>query len=222
MCIKILTALILSTGLTLSGYFISDGLTEARKNSRFVEVKGLAERIVKSNEAVWSINFKIVNEQLPELYKNIDESQNKVKQFLIKQGFKDNEISTNSITVTDNHRVSYNQNDVLARFAADAGLTVSTNDVDKVQDILQKTGDLVQQGIVVTTSTAMYRFSKLNTIKPAMLDEATANACEAANSFAKNAHAKLGYIRRAMQGLFSINDANSSYDSGNAIMKKVR
>ena len=110
----------------------------------------------------------------------------------------------------------------MPRFSADTGVTVSTNNVDLVSSIAQKTGDLVQQGIVVTTATALYRYNNLNAIKPALLEEATQSAHLAAQSFANDAKTSLGDIRHAMQGMFTISDANSSYDSGNAIMKKVR
>ncbi len=219
---KILAAAILGCGFALSGYFIANGLTESRQYTRFVEVKGLAERIVKADEAIWTLNFKLVNDQLPALYQAIDEAQNKTRQFLNKQGFKDNEISTNPVTVMDNKSVTYSQNEAMPRYSADAGLTVATKNVDQLQDAVQKTGVLVEQGIVITNSNAIYRFTQLNAIKPEMLDEATANASEAAKSFAINAKSTLGSIRRAMQGLFTISDANSTYDSGNAIMKKVR
>lgn len=219
---KVLAALVLGCGFALSGFFIANGLTGSRQYSRFVEVKGLAERVVKADEAIWTLNIKLVNNELPALYQTIDDAQGKTRQFLNKQGFKDNEISTNPVSVTDNQSVSYNQNQDMPRYSADTGLSVSTDHVDQVAAAVQKTGDLVQQGIVVTTSNAMFRFTGLNAIKPVMLDEATQSAHESAESFAKNAKAALGYIRRATQGLFTISDANSNYDSGNAIMKKVR
>ena len=219
---KIMAAFVLGTGFALSGYFIAHGLTESRQYTHFVQVKGLAEHVVKSDEAIWTLNIKLVNGELPALYQAIDEAQSKTRQFLINQGFKAAEISMNPVAVTDNQSVSYNQNQDMPRYSADTGLTVSTRNVDQVEAATQKTGDLVQQGIVVTASNALYRYNDLNSIKPKMLEEATQSAHEAAQSFAKDAHATLGEIRRAMQGLFTISDANSSYDSGNAIMKKVR
>jgi len=219
---KIIAAAVLGLGVTGSGFFIAHGLMESRQYTRYVEVKGLAERVVKSDEAVWTLNFKLVNNDLTALYQTISDAQNKTKQFFVNQGFKAEEISINTVTLTDNQSNSYNQNEAMPRYAADAGLTLSTNDVDKVSNALQKTGDLVQQGVVVTSSNAIYRFTKLNDIKPEMLDEATASAKEAGLSFSKRATSVLGGIRRATQGLFSITDANSSYDSGTAVMKKVR
>jgi hypothetical protein len=219
---RMLPALILGVGFALSGFFIANGLIESRKYTHFVEVKGLAERVVKSDEGIWTINIKLVNNDLPALYKSIDDAQAKTRLFLTNQGFKANEMSTNPVSVTDNQSVSYNQNKEMPRYSADTGLTVATANVDQIALAAQKTGELVQQGVVVTTSNTIFRFNGLNSIKPAMLDEATESAHNAAQSFASNAKSSLGSIRRAMQGLFTINDANSNYDSGNSIMKKVR
>lgn len=222
MALTNVSAFILGCGVAISGLFIAKGLIDSREPYRFVQVKGLAERVVKADEAIWTVNIKLVSNELPSLYQSIDQAQEKTLQFLIKQGFKANEISTNPVSVTDNQTLSYNQNQGMPRYSADAGLTVTTNHVDDVLTAVQKTGALVQQGIVVTTSNAIYRFNNLNVIKPDMLDEATQSAHEAAKSFASNSKSSLGYIRLAKQGLFTITDANSNYDSGTSIMKKIR
>lgn len=219
---KIIAALLIGLGFATSGLFIGKGLIESRQATKLVQVKGLAEKIVKADEAIWTINLKLVNNELPALYQSIDDAQSKTRLFLIKQGFNATEISMNPVSVTDNQSVSYNQNQGMPRYSADTGLTVSTTNIDRVAASLQRTGDLVQQGIVVTASNAIYRFNDLNRIKPGMLEEATNSAHNAAQSFAKDAHSVLGDIRHAVQGLFTISDANSNYDSGNSIMKKVR
>ena len=220
--VRIINASILSIGLALSGYFIANGLKESRKHDRSVEVKGLAEHTMKSDEAIWTINIKLVNGELPALYQSIDDAQKKMKQFLEKQGFVAEEIITNPVSVTDNQSIGYNQSLNIPRYSADTGLTISTKRIDPVAAAIQKTGELIEQGVVVTTSSAIYRFNGLNQIKPQMLTEATQSAHAAAQSFANNAKATLGSIRRATQGLFTITDANSTYDSGTSIMKKIR
>ena len=215
-------AAILGIGIALSGLFIGQGFVTARNNLKSVEVKGLAEKIVKANEAVWNINLKVVNNDMGELYREISRVQDSSKKFLTAQGFQENEISMNPISVMDNQSVSYNQNKDIPRYSADLGLNVSSNKVDEIAKGLQKTGELVQQGIVVTSSNANYRFTNLNSIKPKMLEEATKSARVAAERFASDAKTNLAGIRHASQGLFTISDANSNFDSGTAIYKKVR
>ncbi len=219
---KLIAAGIISLGLGLSGYFIGQGFLGSRMNTQYVEVKGLAERVVKSDEAVWTLTIKLVNNDLSQLYDAVSKNQAATKQFLLNQGFKAEEISMNPISITDNQSITYNQNQGLPRYSADAGVTVSTSLVDNVGKALQKTGDLVAQGVVVTSSNAIFRYTQLNEIKRPMLEEATKNARNSAESFAMDSKTTLGKIQYASQGLFTITDANSTYDSGTSILKKVR
>ncbi len=219
---KWIAATIVSLGLSLSGFFIGQGFLGSKINAQYVEVKGLAERVVKANEAVWTINIKQVNNDLNQLYDAVSKNQQATKQFLLTQGFKPENISMNPIAVTDNQSISYNQNQGMPRYSADTGVTISTELVDNVAQAIQKTGDLVAQGVVVTSSNVVFRYTELNTIKRPMLEEATKSARNAAESFAVDSKTSLGKIRHASQGLFTITDANSTYDTGNSILKKVR
>ena len=63
-----------------------------------------------------------------------------------------------------------------------------------------------------------YLFKRLNEIKPAMIEEATRNAREVAEKFAKDSNSRLGKIKQARQGQFSISDR----DKNNPHIKKVR
>lgn len=215
-------SIVLASGLALAGFFVAEGIKNSRKYLRHVEVKGLAERTVKSDAAVWTLSIKLSHNELPALYETIAEAQRKTREFLTKQGFKTDEMSMNPVVLTDNQSLSYNQNQEIPHYTAEMGLTVSTKAVDQVAFALQHTGELVQQGIVVTSSNALYHFTALNQIKPEMLEKAADSAREAAESFARHAKSKLGSILHATQGLFTITDANTQYDSGNAVMKKIR
>ena len=81
---------------------------------------------------------------------------------------------------------------------------------------------LGKKGIVFSASNyetrTEYIFSKLNDIKPEMIEEATNNAREVAQKFATDSQSRLGKIKRAYQGQFTISDR----DNNNPHIKKVR
>ena len=60
--------------------------------------------------------------------------------------------------------------------------------------------------------------TSLNKIKPQMIEEATRNAREAAEKFAKDSESRLGKIKKASQGQFSISDR----DPNTPYIKNVR
>ncbi len=219
---KFASAVVIAIGFALSGFFIGHAISNVKALDRYVTVKGLASKTVKANHAIWQIQFTYANNNLDALYQGVSGAQHKLKTFLQAQGFAANAISLQPISVTDNQSSSYNPNKNAKRYVAEGGVIVSTNNVDSVNQAMQNTGKLVQAGVVVTNSSVRYLFTELNQIKPQMLDQATANAALAAQSFASNSHSKLGSIRHASQGLFTIKDANNTYDNGTSIMKQVR
>ena len=101
-------------------------------------------------------------------------------------------------------------------------LTVASKDVDKVRKLMGRQGELLKQGIAFSEGDYRYRkvysFNGLNEIKPEMIDEANKNARVTAEKFALDSDSKLGKIKTATQGQFSIEDR----DENTPYIKKVR
>ena len=97
-----------------------------------------------------------------------------------------------------------------------------TPDVERVRTTGRRLVDLGKAGIVLTQNEWQHRpqylFNGLNDIKPAMIEEATRNARLAAQKFADDSGSRLGKIRSARQGQFSVSDR----DSNNPHLKRVR
>ena len=219
---KIIAAAVLAIGFASSGFFIGHAIAKLKSFDRYVSVKGLAVREVKANQAIWKVRFTGSNNDLKALYKQMSGSEAKIKSFLIQQGFTASDIAIQPLSITDNQSNAYSSNAKMQRYTANGGITVSTANVDAVKQALQKTGVLVQQGVILSNNSVRYLFTKLNTIKPEMLNQATKNARLAAMSFARQSHGHIGAIRHASQGLFTIRDANSTYNNGTSITKQVR
>jgi len=216
-----LSALIISMGLVLAFALLGNSIIEFRNFNRYVEVKGLDEKIVKADKAVWNIDFSASDKDLKQAYNQIDASQKKIVEFLKIQGFPAEGLQVQSISIQED---LYNKTDNQPTYRAQTGIIVSSNDVDKVAAALQKTSDLVEAGVIVGNSRARYFYTQLNSIKPEMLTQATSSAKEAANTFATNTQSKLGKIRHASQGIFSITSAEggNEYENETSVMKKVR
>jgi uncharacterized protein len=111
---------------------------------------------------------------------------------------------------------------------------VRTSRVDLVATAAQKTTELLQKGLVLNSNPGQglsYKFTGLNAIKPDMITEATRNARTAAERFASDSGSKVGSIRQANQGIFSISAADQGSDPGenggsfggdSSLMKTVR
>ncbi|HYA41479.1 MAG TPA: SIMPL domain-containing protein [Syntrophobacteraceae bacterium] len=235
---SILLALGIFLGLVIGAAILGRSLAEIRKSERYVTVKGFAERDVKADLAVWPIKVKTAGNDLSEVSQSSEQTRKKVVQFLIEKGFKPEEIVNQYLAVTDRQAAFYGPmgKDGL-RYVADATIILRSNDVDRVQQVSQMTDELISAGMVISESRGYeglnYMFTQLSAIKPEMMAEATKNARAAANQFAQDSGSKIGAIRKARQGLFSINDRDRAagqaeggghyyYQPSSDINKRVR
>lgn len=179
-------------------------------------VKGLVERKVKSDLAIWSIGYKQVGDDLSTVYAKTESDTNTVLKFLEQQGFQSSEIELGIIRVVDTQANEYGGIRAPHRYIVEQGVTVRTSRVDQVAAAAQKTLQLLQKGIVLDSSRGQglaYKFNGLNSIKPDMITEATRNARAEADRFAADSGSKVGSIRQANQGVFSILPANQGSDT---------
>jgi len=221
---RILSAAILGICMAIAGIGIGYGFYKGRASDRYVNVKGLAEREVKADLAVWPITFKVAANDLGKLQAEIDSDRQAITEFLLEAGFKQDEISYSAPNITDTEAERRNGGMEKApyRYLADATVTTRTTGVDLVRSSMEASGSLVGKGLVLADqswrSPTEFLFTKLNDIKPDMIEEATKDARRAAAKFAEDSESKVGKIRQASQGYFSINDR----DRNSPEVKRIR
>ncbi len=227
--IVIAAAALLATGIALAGWFAGQGFLEARAGDRFVTVKGVAERMVTADLALWPIRFVTTSNQLAEARERIAADARNVLTFLAANGLPPESVGVESFQVTDLLAQAYRSGPIESRFIVAVTLLVRTHEIDKIALTSQKIGDLVAAGVVLSSegrpsSGPIYLFTRLNDIKPDMIAEATKSAREGAEQFAKDSASRITGIRRANQGLFQIlpRDNIPGMSQENQIEKTVR
>lgn len=226
---------LIAFGLILGGWVLGAQIKATRLSDRYVAVKGLVERTVKSDLAIWPISFKEAGNDLPQVYAKSQADKEAVLKFLDMQGIPKQDIDMGQIRVVDTQANEYGgSNRAPNRYIVEQQITVRSANVDKVAAAGQKTADLVQAGIVLSSNPGQggitYKFNGLNSIKPDMITEATKNARAAADRFAADSGSSVGAIRQANQGTFTILPADSGgdgdygggYQADSSMMKKVR
>ena len=217
-----LEALFVAVGLIVVGICICHGLSGIGDNHRIVNVKGLAEREVEANKVTWPLIIKTLGNDLNSIYDEVNKSNTITQNFLISKGISADEISINAPQIIDKEADIYNSQPVTYRYNVTSVITVSSNKVDLVRKLMSQQGELLKQGVAVSandySNAVIYEYTGLNQIKPEMIEQATQNAREVAEKFAKDSKSTLGKIMSANQGLFSIDnrDANTPY------IKRVR
>jgi len=204
---------LLAVGMVIAAAITASAIRDFRISDRFVEVKGLAEREVAADLAIWPIAYQLSANSLDELRDAIERADEAVIAFLKLRGFADDEITPNPPRISDQWLYSVGNQRPANRYTAERSLTLKSGNVDAALRALQESSDLIGQGVVLSPNwgqAAQFLFTGLNEIKPEMIAEATADARRAASQFAADSEAALGPIRSARQGFFSINERDPS------------
>lgn len=219
---RIKESIVLAIAILGLGAFLYSGIVNAKQSDRYVNVRGFAEREVNADYVIWPIVFKEVGDNLVTLSETVQNKVETLEKFLIENGVAAKEITKASPDITDTQSELYTSNKHPFRYVVTEVVTVATKDVDKIRDIMSKNGELLKKGIAISESDYRYRkvfsFNGLGAIKPEMIEEANKNARTAAQKFAMDSGSKLGKIKTATQGQFSIEDR----DENTPFIKKVR
>ena len=206
---------IVAAGIALGGLLFGFGVARARSSDRFVTVKGVSEREVRADIAIWPLNVTGADNDLTAAHAKLTQSISGVRKFLARHGIDTTQVELTGFGVFDALAQQYGGDRVPRnRYIVRQTLIVRSTKPDEVLRASQQIGELAAIGVVVSSgaggeyggqgSGPTFLFTKLNELKPSMIAEATARAREAADQFARDSRSRLGGIRRANQGIFEI------------------
>ncbi len=219
---KFYSGLCIMAGLVILGIMIPTAVVKYRSFDRIVNVKGLCEKEVKADKVIWPIVYKVMSNDIQSIYAQTDASNAVIVDFLMAGGVSKDEIAVSVPEISDKLANEYGDNNRAFRYIAKNVVTVCTSDVDKVLALMASQADLLKKGVVTAgndwENPVEFKYEGLNGIKPQMIEEATQNARETAEKFAKDSDSSLGKIKTANQGTFTIGDR----DSNTPYIKRVR
>ncbi|MDR2098498.1 MAG: SIMPL domain-containing protein [Rickettsiales bacterium] len=230
---KLAAAGLVCFGLLMAGFFPGYYYYKTYRMNNSVTVKGLAEMDVKADLAVWELNLRTAGNDFTATQKTMNRNVDLVLSFLKARGISEDEIKIDIVKVSDKNAQSYYGGDMdkRLRYIISQKLTVRSGQVDAVEKASSDTRELSLKGVGFEEygNNIRYVFTSFSKVKPKMLEEAIKNAKFAADEFAKASGAKIGNIRKASQGVFSIRAKDSSegshadqYQEEQSINKKIR
>lgn len=201
---------ILAGSIALVGLFVFLGMRQVVTKDRAVVAKGLSTRDVKADHVIWPLDYKLEGNNLADLRSRMKDANKTITKFLLDKGFEASDIQMGNTDIEDRWAYNYTNTKPSSRYLVSATIVVSTDKVDLVIANQGSQLDLMNQGLVVNVNqwSVDYQFNGLNELKPVMIEEATINARAVAQKFADDAECRLGSIRKASQGQFSIDADN--------------
>lgn len=227
-------ALLLSLGLVAATAIAAQAAFKVRSLGNTISVTGSAERLIASDTVKWTgriaknVGVDGIKDGNAELKQRLGEAVALLKA----AGVKDEEITARPVNVyavygTDEGK-PYGTSSRIVGYALDQTFVVESSDVKGVTKLAQDVADkMLEEGVVFTTDSLEYYYSKLAALKLDMLSEATKNAKDRAERIVASTGGKLGPVSSAGMGVFQVTSVNSTeisdygaYDTS-SIDKKV-
>jgi hypothetical protein len=210
-------------GLSALGLTLKQAITDFKMLDRSVTVKGLAENEYPADIVIWPIQYTSASNDLEALYQELETQNTKIVDFLKNKDIEAQEITLGTPKITDKLAQQYGGGeDSKFRYMAVQTITVYSSKIDAIRTVMPLISELGKTGIAFSQADydaqVEYIFSSLNDVKPQMIEESTTNARFVAEKFAKDSQSRLGKIKKATQGQFTINNR----DKNNPHIKRIR
>jgi uncharacterized protein len=224
-------SIILAFGVIIAGLFIGGGFAKGRAADRYVTVKGISEREVKADLAIWPIRLVAANNDLTQAHTQLQRNIALVRDFLARKSIDASQLALQDFSVTDAYANQYGSGERAAnRYVIQQTIVIRSTRPDLILAASQQIAELVSGGVVLSSGEQYgnggptFVFTGLNQLKPKMIGEATARARESAQQFAHDSHSEIGGIRQASQGVFEIlpRDQAQGITEASQIVKTVR
>ncbi len=215
-------AVVIALAIVSLGFFGYCAVKDSAERERLVEVRGLSTRVVDANRSVWNISLGYSGlKDGWSMYDTLENKTNQLKSFLVSAGFKEEELNLTPPSIQE--YTEYYDDDKREKFyRTTAEITVISRNIDLVRKTIARQSEVLKLDIPIDChdwqNRVSYDYTKLGALKPEMIEEATKNARSVALKFANDSGSKLGKIKRASQGYFTVDDL----DNNTPFKKKVR
>jgi hypothetical protein len=109
-------ALVVGLGIAVAGWFVGHGFIVGRSDARVVTVKGVSERDVEADIALWPIRFVATSDDLNAAQAQVKKSHEAVLAFLERHGIDPALADVQNLEVTDRLANPYQSGDGQSRY----------------------------------------------------------------------------------------------------------
>lgn len=222
---------LLALGIAVGGWAAGNGFARARLGDRYVTVKGISEREVNADLAIWPLRLVVADNDLARAQSRLQANVAEIFAFLVRHQIDTVQVTLQDFGVVDALANEYRQPGMPGnRYIIRQVVVVRSDAPARVHAASQRVGELVNAGVVLSSGSEFggggptFIYRGLNDLKPTMIAEATARAREGAEKFASDSRSGLAGIRRASQGVFEIlpRDQAQGISEGSQVAKIVR
>ncbi|MFZ9841194.1 MAG: SIMPL domain-containing protein [Candidatus Nanopelagicales bacterium] len=204
----IVAAAIIAVAMGLGLNQVGSGF--AARSNEGISVTGSARVNATADRAVWSLNAEQIAPTLSESVRKVEVATKSVTQYLTDGGIPTTAIEFGSVSAYPQEEYSNgNSTGRILNYRASRTITVRTDDVELVSKLSNGIGALLQSGVNVSNYGPQYYVSKLNELRPQLLEQAMEDAKVRAEAIVKATGGKVGNVMSVRSGPFQVTSPDS-------------
>jgi len=185
------------------------------KQDNVIRVKGVAELDVTSDRGSWWGKVRASAVTLPEAYAELEKSTAALRTFVVSKGISADLLTITSVDIgkemkRDEKGAATN---TIERYVLTQSIGFTSPNVLVVRDIANEATALIKDGFEVESGTPVFKVSTIEKTKLDLLEKATANAYERAQTLARGSASSVGSLVSAAQGIYQIVSRGSTSSS---------
>ena len=201
--------LILGICLIISALIASYTFYLVRTPEDTLSVTGSVKEKVTSDLAKWTSNFSrtVPAEDLILGYDQMKADQDKVLEFFLDNGFEEGDVIISPVFMEQLYMYDPNapKENVLRQI-----VTIQASDVDKITYMAKNTQKLIDVGVIFSTQSLEYYYTKLPELRISLIPDAINDAKLRAQKIAEGSGKKIGAIKSANLGVVQVLPVNST------------
>lgn len=195
-------SLIISTGVGAFAFY-------KIRSADYISTTGSAKKAVTSDKVKWisSISRPVKISTIKDGYAKMDTDLKEVKSFFANNGIPETSIDISPVFMNE----VYDQNQGIEKnYNLVQNITVQSDDVQKITELSKNTSSLiVEKGVIFSTSSLEYYYSKLPETRIELLASAVEDAKARAGQLAQAGGKKIGVLKSASSGVVQVMSPNS-------------
>ena len=143
--------------------------------------------------------------ELGPVQQSVDQQASVIRAFFKRAGFRPEEITDSDVSLSREQPRDRSGLPVgPQKLTVSRSIQLRTTDVMRARAAYARQAELLRDGVELSGTSVTYTFTGLNGLKPQMIAEATRNARQSAEQFARDSGVDVGRLKNASQGYFSV------------------
>lgn len=196
-------------GIVLASFIGAYAFYQVRSFDNTLTVTGSASKQVTSDHVKWvgAINRVAKASTLKAGYSDMSKDLVFVKEFLKEKNIPEDKIVISPVFMDQN----YDQNQSAERsYTLRQTIDINSSDVNAIAEIAKNIQPLIDKGVIFSTQSLEYTYSKLPEERVAMLGDAIKDAKARASKLAESSGKSVGQLKSASSGVVQVMSANST------------